>query len=325
MSDPAVGMAAILVGLTVGLAVWGAFAPVTLLPTEMAADEILNVQGSLDSGQRGVFNRFFRPMLRNFMPQTPMSMQLKARHNGKIAELLVRSGNPWGLQPEEYYALRFVTALVGLISAAYGAPLPIRQVRTGGATGPVFGETTTKGKSMVKVRRAFFAHRKHDERGSAEFAAALMVVPVMFVLIIGCVEIGFYVQTRMRVENIARDAARQVANDGGNYNVRTTRTLGHEIDDLALDTLLTGDRCKLSHCGDDLATIRCNEVAPATGNTYWSNEVLNAGDTVTCQVEYDYKPLSGNLMTGPLGLGIGNILKPFTVRESARAETGTAG
>ena len=63
---------------------------------------------------------------------------------------------------------------------------------------------------MLKVWRAFFAHRKHDERGSAEFATALMVLPVLFVLIIGSIEIGFYVQTRMRVENIARDAARQV-------------------------------------------------------------------------------------------------------------------
>jgi tight adherence protein C len=117
MSDTAVGMAAILVGMTVGLAVWGAFAPVTSLPPEIAADEIRNQQGTLDAEQRGVFNSFFRPMLRNFMPQTPMSVQLKARHNPKIVELLVRSGNPWGLQPEEYYALRFVTALVGLILA----------------------------------------------------------------------------------------------------------------------------------------------------------------------------------------------------------------
>jgi tight adherence protein C len=138
MSDPAVGMAAILVGLTVGLAVWGAFAPVTSPPTDMAADEILNQQGTPDTGQRGLFNRFFRPMLRNVMPQTPMSVQLKARQNSKIVELLVRSGNPWGLQPEEYYALRFVTALVGLVAATglsllHVLPVPGPVAMAGGA------------------------------------------------------------------------------------------------------------------------------------------------------------------------------------------------
>ena len=117
MNNASVGMAAILAGLTVGLAVWGAFAPVASIPTEMDADELFDQQSSLGTGQGGLFNSFFRPMLHNFVPQTPMSLQLKARQNGKIIELLVRSGNPWGLQPEEYYALRYVTALVGLVGA----------------------------------------------------------------------------------------------------------------------------------------------------------------------------------------------------------------
>ena len=138
MRDPAVGMAAILAGLTVGLAIWGAFAPVASLPPEMAADELFDRQSALGAGQGGVFNRFFRPMLHNFVPQTPMSVQLKARHNDKIIELLVRSGNPWGLQPEEYYALRFVTALVGLVSATGLSlltilPIPAPLAMAGGA------------------------------------------------------------------------------------------------------------------------------------------------------------------------------------------------
>ena len=117
MSNPAVGVAAILVGLTVGLAVWGAFAPIGALPKDMAADAILGQQGLLETDKGGLFNKYLRPMLRNFLPQTPMAMQLKARNDNKIVELLVRSGNPWGLQPEEYYALRFVTALIGLVAA----------------------------------------------------------------------------------------------------------------------------------------------------------------------------------------------------------------
>ena len=138
MNNAAVGMAAILAGLTVGLAVWGAFAPVASIPTEMDADELFDQQSSLGTQQGGLFNSFFRPMLYNFVPQTPMSVQLKARQNGKIIELLVRSGNPWGLQPEEYYALRFVTALVGLVLATGLSlltilPIPAPLAMVGGA------------------------------------------------------------------------------------------------------------------------------------------------------------------------------------------------
>jgi Flp pilus assembly protein TadG len=177
---------------------------------------------------------------------------------------------------------------------------------------------------MVKVWRAFFAHRKHDEMGSAEFATALMVFPVLFILIIGSIEVGFYVQTRMRVENIARDAARQVAAGGGNHNERTATS--HEaVDALAFKRLWTGSKCTLSQC-PKAPTVNCRYIVTRAGDTAQQDKVDFAGETVTCVVTYHYKPLSGGLMTGPLGLGIGGILKsPFTVRESARAETGTLG
>lgn len=166
---------------------------------------------------------------------------------------------------------------------------------------------------MLKVWRAFFAHRKHDERGSAEFATALMVLPVLFVLIVGTIEIGFYVQTRMRVENIARDAARQVAAGGGNNNEHTSMSI-NPVDVDAQKLLSNGTKCRLSQC-EAPPKITC---APKV--------VSMAGDTVTCTVQYHYKKLSGALLDGPLGLGIGGIIgKDFTVTESARSETGLNG
>jgi Flp pilus assembly protein TadG len=174
-------------------------------------------------------------------------------------------------------------------------------------------KTMTKGKSMLKVWRAFFARPTHDERGSAEFATALMVLPVLFVLMIGAIEMGFYVQTRMRVENIARDAARQVAAGGGNNNERTS-TSTNTVDVDAAKKLWNG-KCKLSQC-KAMPDITC---APEV--------VLMAGDTVTCEVKYHYKKLSGGLLDAPvLGLGIGGIIKgDFTIKESARSETGLNG
>lgn len=188
----------------------------------------------------------------------------------------------------------------------------------------MLGDTTTKGKSMPKVWRAVFGRRTHDERGS-EFAAAIIVFPILFMLIIGCVEIGYYVQTRMRVENIARDAARQVAADGGNYNIRTN-TSGKKIDQRAAGKLMKGGKCALSSCDAPGAKIDCSIVTTVAGFKSRGKDVVqHAGETVTCEVFYPYKPLSGTLLDGVMGLGIGGILKDFPVSESARSETGTLG
>jgi len=170
---------------------------------------------------------------------------------------------------------------------------------------------------MLKGRRTFFSHRGRDERG-AEFAAALFVFPVLFILIIGCIEIGFYVQTRMRVENVLRDAARSVAAEGGDFNIRTrplhvTTSISAE----ATSALVSGSTCKVSQCDSGLTPlVRCTPPI-----------VLTSGTTVTCKLaaKYPYKSLSGTLMDGAFGLGIGGILQDFNASESARAETGTTG
>lgn len=175
---------------------------------------------------------------------------------------------------------------------------------------------------MLKALNALLGRRRHNERGS-EFAAAIIVFPVLFVLIIGSIEVGFYVRTRMLTENIARDAARQVAVDGGNYNPRTNTT-SLRVDVSAAKALTNGSKCKLSSCTAP-PTISCNKITNAAGSVYYSDLVSYAGETVTCTVNYHYKPLASALMNGPLGLGIGNLLQPFVVQESARAETGTRG
>ena len=178
---------------------------------------------------------------------------------------------------------------------------------------------------MLKGWRAFFGHRKRDERG-AEFAAALFVFPVLFILIIGCIEIGFYVQTRMRVENVLRDAARTVAADGGDNNPRTNRD-GRSISDVATRAMRTGSRCRLSQCDGTLPVVNCENVTRANGVTYHEPIVKFSGETVTCKLDgkYPYKPLAATLMEGPLGLGIGQMLVDFDASESARSETGTDG
>ena len=77
-----------------------------------------------------MFEKYVRPAIRNFLPQTPMSAQVKARNNDKVVELLVRSGNPWNIQPEEYWGLRILAGIAGFcfgllyLLAMGSSPLP---------------------------------------------------------------------------------------------------------------------------------------------------------------------------------------------------------
>lgn len=111
-----IGFAAFMAALTAFILVYAIMAPVR----EVSFDDFEEVEsqtpGTVAEGS-GLFEKFVRPMIRNFLPQTPMSAQIKARNNSKVRELLVRSGNPWNIQPEEFFALRFLSAGAGFIAA----------------------------------------------------------------------------------------------------------------------------------------------------------------------------------------------------------------
>lgn len=114
-----IGLAALLVGLAAFLtcyAIWGPRA-------EPRSFESL--PESPDS-----FNRYVRPMLRNFIPQSPLNAMLNGSNGGnerreKIQILLIRSGNPWNIRPEEYLGIQFLFAAIGLFSGIFLASLEL--------------------------------------------------------------------------------------------------------------------------------------------------------------------------------------------------------
>ena len=153
-------------------------------------------------------------------------------------------------------------------------------------------------------------NRKPDERG-AEIAAMLFVLPVLLVLVIGLIDIGFALRTRMLVENAARDGARGVAADGGNLNPRTNSN-GVAWNNRVRNQLWNGS-CTMSNCSG-APTVTCTP------------EVVNrSGDMVSCTIVYSYRGLNADLLNSPMGLGMGSFIKPFTVTSSARAEVGRTG
>ena len=153
------------------------------------------------------------------------------------------------------------------------------------------------------------ANRARPEDG-AESAAAIIVLPLFVVLLLGLVDVGHMISTRVMVASVTRDAVRAAAYQGGNNNVRVNRS--GPVDRTHLRRLVDASGCLPSKCEPGRRpTLRCT---PAV--------VQRAGDLVTCTATYPYRPLNGALMRGPLGLGIGTLLGPFRYELSARSEVG---
>lgn len=113
-----VGFAAFMAGVTVFLIVYAIMAPVNDYTQEDFSETAWGeVRAGSSVNESGIFERFIRPAVRNFLPQTPMAALVKARNNSKVQELLVRSGNPWNIQPEEFFGIQFVAGAVGFAVA----------------------------------------------------------------------------------------------------------------------------------------------------------------------------------------------------------------
>lgn len=71
----------------------------------------------IDGGEApsSFFNKWVRPAVRNFLPQTPLALTEYARKNGQITSLLSRAGNPWRVTPEEYVAVRILAVIFGVM------------------------------------------------------------------------------------------------------------------------------------------------------------------------------------------------------------------
>lgn len=102
-----VGLAALLSGLLVLVMAYAMFGP------RASADDYRN--DDIAIGELTRFDRYFRPALRNFIPESPLKSMLSKGRGSKIEELLVRSGNPLKLRPTEYFGLQILLATIGLV------------------------------------------------------------------------------------------------------------------------------------------------------------------------------------------------------------------
>lgn len=119
----------------------------------------------------GLFERIVRPAVRNFLPQTPMSLTEHAKQDDNIRALLARTGNPWRVSPEEYMGVRILSVVGGIVlmliwSMLGFLPVPIYLAMIMGA---VFGYLMPK--ALLDMR---WAKRRREIRATLPEALDLL-------------------------------------------------------------------------------------------------------------------------------------------------------
>lgn len=130
-SFDSIGLIAVLYGLSAMLLVYGLLAPAIASSTDATT------RTGSTGGNKNVdtlLDRVVRPALRNFIPQNPLAARVHGTRRERIEALLVASGNPWGLTPEEYVGLAWLGGLAGgIFGVATGLLLGLPAAVTGAA------------------------------------------------------------------------------------------------------------------------------------------------------------------------------------------------
>lgn len=119
------GLIAFFVIIAMLLAFYALLAPTNTKVRTPLGDEI-TPEGAEPTG---LFERIVRPTVRNFLPQSPLSLTEYANKNEGVKALLARTGNPWRVTPEEYVAVRvlsviFFTGIILLATTLQLIPIP---------------------------------------------------------------------------------------------------------------------------------------------------------------------------------------------------------
>lgn len=104
-----IGMAALMSGLLVLITAYAMFGP---RPEPRDYTNPIVRESELEGS-----TKWIRPLLRNFIPESPLQRVLAGGRGSKIDELLIRSGNPLKLRATEYLALQLLLAAFGLVGA----------------------------------------------------------------------------------------------------------------------------------------------------------------------------------------------------------------
>lgn len=118
------GLVAVLAALTIFLTLYAIYAPVQKSRKNIE-DEVLGEQEV--AAPTDSLGKYAKPLINNFLPQLPVK-NLSPQNKTKIQDFLIKAGNPWRLNPEEFIGIEIVFSaigfFIGLIVAVFnGMPM----------------------------------------------------------------------------------------------------------------------------------------------------------------------------------------------------------
>lgn len=104
---PGPGIAVVLSGLSIFLAIWAFKAP-------RKDFNLKREETYIDENERSARN-YIAPLLNNFLEQSPVNTNLGVEQEDRIRQLILKSGNPWNLRPYEFRGTQIVFAILGAV------------------------------------------------------------------------------------------------------------------------------------------------------------------------------------------------------------------
>lgn len=113
-----IGLISLFAALTVFFALYAIYAPVVHKESKNGGieEEVFGVQEDTYAADDSL-GKYVRPVLNNFLPQLP-EIKLSDERKKSLANLIIKSGNPWKLSAEEFIGLQAALAVFGLLAGS---------------------------------------------------------------------------------------------------------------------------------------------------------------------------------------------------------------
>ena len=108
------GLIAFLAGLTVLIVMYALTSVKTPPRRKSVQDSILKQVEPTGDDSSTKFSKYVRPMLSEFIPSIPGATRMTDAQYSSTMQLIVRSGNPWRLRPEEFRGTQYLFAVLGI-------------------------------------------------------------------------------------------------------------------------------------------------------------------------------------------------------------------
>lgn len=108
------GLITLFSGLTAFFILYAIYAPVVKRDkgNSIQADVFGEAEATVEQGD--TLGRYVRPVLNNFLPQMP-TIPLSEQSKKSLSQLIVKSGNPWKINTEEFIGLSIALSILGLL------------------------------------------------------------------------------------------------------------------------------------------------------------------------------------------------------------------